>query len=151
MPDIATNRKARRDFQISDTHEAGIELKGTEVKAIRLGLVNLNDAFARIDGGQVQLHQCDIQPYDKAGIENHEPRRPRRLLLHKREIARLAAATQQQGQTLVALRMYWKNRRVKVEVGLGKGKAKADQREDMKRRTVEREAQRAVAGFNRRR
>lgn len=148
--DIATNRKARRDFHITDTYEAGIELKGTEVKSIRLGLVNLNDAFARVDRGQVQLFNCDIQPYERASHENHEPRRPRRLLLHKREILKLFAATQQQGCTLVALRLYWKNRRVKVEIGVGRGKAKADQREDLKRRTAEREIQRAVAGFNRR-
>lgn len=151
MSDIATNRKARRDFHITATYEAGIELRGTEVKAIRLGLVNLNDAFARIDRGQAFLLQCDIQPYERASHENHEPRRTRRLLLHKREITKLLAATQQQGQTLVALRMYWKKRNVKVELGLGKGKAKADQRQDMKKRTAEREMQRVVAGFNRRR
>ena len=148
--DIATNRKARRDYHISDTYEAGIELKGTEVKSIRLGLINLNDAFARVDRGQVHLLNCDIQPYERASHENHEPRRPRRLLLHKREILKLFTATQQQGCALVALRMYWKNRRVKVEIGVGRGKAKADQREDLKRRTAEREIQRAVAGFNRR-
>lgn len=149
--DIANNRKAGRDFHILDKYEAGLELKGTEVKSIRAGKVNISDAFARVEGNQVMLYGCDIQPWQTAGEWfNHMAKRPRRLLLHKREILKLASETAIKGHTLPLLRLYWKNRRVKVEIGVGKGKTHADQRHDLKKRVELREAQREMARFNQR-
>ena len=148
--EIATNRKAPRDFHIVEKYEAGIELKGTEVKSIRQGKINISDAFARIERGQCFLWNCDIQPYEKASHEQHEARATRRLLLHKNEIMKLWAASQQKGLALPALRAYWKDRRVKIEIGVGKGKTKGDQRQDMKKKVENREAQREVARFNER-
>ncbi|MEM9478823.1 MAG: SsrA-binding protein SmpB [Verrucomicrobiota bacterium] len=147
---IVSNKKALRDFIILEKFEAGIELKGTEVKSIRDGKMNLQDAFGRVENGQLFLHGCDIQPYERASHEQHLPRRPRRLLMHKKEIERLFSKSEIRGQTIIALRAYWKNRRVKIEIGLGKGKAQTDRREDLKKRVADREAQRAVANFNRR-
>jgi len=150
-PDIATNRKARRDYHISESLEAGIELRGTEVKSIRAGKVNLADAFVRIDNNEAILHGCHIQPWQTAGeYFQHAARRPRRLLLNKREILKLSEASAQKGCTLPALRMYWKNRRVKVELGVGKGKTHGDQRQDLKNRVEMREAEREMRKFNRR-
>lgn len=143
--DIATNRKARRDYHISERYEAGIELRGTEVKSIRAGKVNIGEAFARIDKGEAWLYQCDIRPYEQASHEFHVPLRNRRLLLHKNEIRKLAALTDQQGATLVPLRLYWKNGRVKIELGVGKGKDQRDKREDIKRRVHDREVSREIA------
>lgn len=148
MSDIATNRKARRDFVITETYEAGIELQGTEVKSIRAGKINLSDAFARVDRGQMWLYQCDIRPYEQASHEFHIPLRQRRLLLHKKEIRRLAALTDQKGATIVPLRLYWKNRRVKVELGVGKGKDQRDKRQDLKEQAHKREVDREIARFN---
>jgi SsrA-binding protein len=149
--DIATNRKAPRDFHILEKYEAGVELKGTEVKSIRAGHINLGDAFARIERGQAFLYGCDIKPYEKASHEQHEARRSRRLLLHKNEILKLYAASQQKGLTLVALRAYWKDKRVKIEIAVGKGKTHSDQRQDLKKRVEDREAAREMARFNERR
>ena len=146
--DIANNRKALRDFTIVERYEAGIELRGTEVKSIRQGKINLADAFARVDRDQVWLYNFDIQQYDKASHTQHEPRRSRRLLLHKREIRKLIALTQQKGLALPALRAYWKGARVKIEIGAGKGKTKGDQREDLKGKAMDSEAARAAANFN---
>ena len=149
--EVATNKKARRDYHISETFEAGIELRGTEVKSIREGKVNISDAFARVDKEQVFLYGCHIQPWQGAAeYFQHTPRRPRRLLLHKREILKLAQATEQKGYSLPCLRMYFKGRRVKVELGLGKGKSHADQRQDLKKRVEMREAEREMARHNRR-
>ena len=149
--DIATNRKAGRDFHILDKYEAGLELKGTEVKSIRAGKINISDAFARAENNQVMLYGCDIQPWQTAGEWfNHMAKRPRRLLLHKREILKLASETAIKGHTLPLLRLYWKNRRVKVEIGVGKGKTHADQRHDLKKKVELREAQREMARFNQR-
>lgn len=148
--DISVNRKALHDFHISERIEAGIELKGTEVKSIRGGLANVNNAFARIDKGQLFLIDVDIQPYAKASYEQHEPKRVRRLLLHRKEIERLAVLTLVAGHTLVALRMYWKEHRVKVEIGVGKGKDQRDQRADLKARVTKREMDREAASFNKR-
>jgi SsrA-binding protein len=148
MSDIATNRKALRDYQIQERIEAGLALVGTEVKSIRAGQVQLNDAFARIDKGRAILHQCDIQPYDKASHTQHDPRRPRVLLLHKREIRHLAAASQIKGCTIVALRLYWKGPHVKVELGIGKGRNKGDQREHDKIKGLDRDVRRAMSSFN---
>ncbi|MGF1655371.1 MAG: SsrA-binding protein SmpB [Verrucomicrobiales bacterium] len=145
-----TNRKALRDYHILDRYEAGIELKGTEIKSIRAGNANINDAFARIDHGQLFLYNANIQPYDNASHEQHEPTRPRRLLLHRREIARIFGVVNIEGHTLVALRLYWKNHLVKIELGVGKGKLSHDKRQDLKKRTETQEAKREVAAFNRR-
>lgn len=146
--EIATNRKAPRDYHILEKYEAGIELRGTEVKSIRLGKLNISDAFARVERGQVWLYGCDIQQYAKASHETHEPRRTRRLLLHKNEIMKLLAQTQQKGLALPILRIYWKGPRIKVELGLGKGKSHGDQRQDLKEKAENREAARVVANFN---
>lgn len=149
--DIATNRKAGRDYNIIDKYEAGLELKGTEVKSIRAGKINVSDAFARVENGQVFLYGCDIQPWQTAGeYFNHLSKRPRRLLLHRKEIRNLSTETAVKGCTLPLLRMYWKNRRVKVEIGVGKGKTHSDQRQDLKKKVEMREAQREMAHFNRR-
>ena len=149
--DIATNRKAGRDFHISDKYEAGIELRGTEVKSIRAGKINISDAFARVEKGQLFLYGCDIQPWETASLWfQHESKRPRRLLLHKREILKLDQATSIRGASLPLLRMYWKDRKVKVEIGVGKGKTHGDQRHDLKNRVELREAQREMARFNQR-
>lgn len=151
MSDIVTNRKAFHDYQIIDRIEAGIELKGTEVKSIRGGFANLTNAFARIENGQVFLFGADIQPYERASHEQHEPKRNRRLLLHKNEINKLFGLCSVKGHTLVALRMYWKDGRVKVELGVGKGKEARDKRLDLKERATKREADREVSRFNRKR
>ena len=147
---IASNRKARHDFTILETFETGIELRGTEVKSIRAGHVHVRDAFARVEKGEVWLHGCDIQPYERASFVQHDSRRPRKLLLHKREIIKLTGLTQEKGLTLIALRAYWKGQRVKIELGVGKGKAKGDRRDDLKKRVEDREAARAMADFNKR-
>jgi SsrA-binding protein len=149
--EISVNRKALRDFHILEKIEAGVELKGTEVKSIRAGHCNINSAFARIENGQAWLYDVDIQPYDKASHEQHEPKRTRRLLLHRGEIDRLFGKVQIKGLALVALRLYWKDSRVKVEIGVGQGKEQRDQRADMKQRVEKREMERTAANFNRRR
>ena len=148
--EISKNRNARHDFHIIDTYECGLELKGTEVKSIRAGKVNISDAFARVDKGQVFLHGCDIQPWETAGPWfQHMSRRPRRLLLHRSEILKIDQVTSQKGCTLVCLRMYWVNNRVKVEIGVAKGKTHGDQRQDLKNKVEMREALREVSRFNR--
>ncbi|MGE9267006.1 MAG: SsrA-binding protein SmpB [Verrucomicrobiales bacterium] len=148
---VARNKKARRDFHISETFEAGLVLVGTEVKSIRDSKVNIGDAFARIERGEAWLYGCDIQPWQTAGEWfQHAARRPRKLLMHRREILKLEQQLAQKGQTLVCLSLYFKGNRVKVELGLGKGKTHNDQRHDLKKRTELREAQREVARFNKR-
>ena len=147
--DIATNKKARRDFHISEKYEAGIQLQGTEVKSIREGKVNISDAYARVEQNEILLYGCDIQPWQTAGeYFQHAPKRPRRLLMHKREILKLAQLTHERGYTLPCLRLYFRGRRVKVEIGLGNGKTHSDQRQDLKKRVELREAQREMARFN---
>ncbi len=150
MSEIATNRKAPRDFHILETYEAGVELRGTEVKSIRQGKVNVSDAFARVDKKQVWLYNLDIQPYDKASHVQHEARRTRKLLLNKREINKLSEQSLIKGLALPVLKLYWKGALVKVEIGVGRGKTKGDQRQDIKERTENREAAREVARFNER-
>lgn len=150
MSDIATNRKALRDYHVLERYEAGVELRGTEVKSIREGKVNVSDAFARVDKNQVWLYNLDVQPYEKASHTQHEPRRTRRLLLHKREINKLVAQSLQKGLALPVLRIYWKGPLVKIEIGVGRGKTKGDQRQDIKARAENREAAREVARFNER-
>ena len=149
--DVATNKKARRDYHISEKYDAGIQLRGTEVKSIREGKVNISDAFVRIERQEAFLYGCDIQPWQTAGeYFQHAPKRPRKLLLHKNEILKLAQAADEKGYTLPCLRLYFKGRHVKVEFGVGKGKSYSDQREDLKKRVEMREAEREMARFNRR-
>ena len=149
--DIINNRKVLREYHILERFEAGIQLQGTEIKSIRAGHANLNDAFARVNEGEAYLFNADIQPYAQASHDSqHEPKRNRRLLLHKAEILKLYGQAQIRGHALVALRMYWKNGRVKVEIGVGKGKVASDKRADLKERVTKRETDREVARFNRR-
>lgn len=146
---IAENRKARHDYFIEDTYEAGIVLKGTEIKSLRLGRVNMNDAHARIDrNGEVQLINLHIAEYEQGNRYNHDPTRSRKLLLHRKEIDRLVGLTQQQGYTIVPLKIYIKNGFAKVLIGLGKGKKKFDKREDMKKKQMKRDADRAMKEYN---
>ena len=149
-PEIASNRKATHEYHILETIEAGVELRGTEVKSIRTGRINLRDAFARIEGGQCLLYGCDIQPYAQASWEQHEAKRVRRLLLHKKEIMRLYGVCQVKGHALVALRVYWKGPRVKIELGVARGKVSNDKRQDLKKKEANREVAREVARFNKR-
>jgi SsrA-binding protein len=148
--DIVTNRKARHNFQILESFEAGIALKGTEVKSIRAGLANITSAFARLEKGELFLHGLDIQPYLRASHEQHEAKRPRRLLVHRAELHKLREQVELQGCALPALKLYWKNRNVKVQIGVAKGKKAPDKRQDLKRQVAEREAARTAAAFNRR-
>jgi SsrA-binding protein len=148
MSDIANNRRAFHDYHIHQRYEAGMELKGTEVKSIRAGFATLNGAFARVENGEVWLYAADIQPYARASVEQHEPKRQRRLLLNKAEIGKLFEATVVEGHSLVALRMYWKGSRVKVEIGVAEGKQAHDKRTSIKQKTEKREADREVAKFN---
>jgi SsrA-binding protein len=148
--DIVTNRKARHNYQILESFEAGVALKGTEVKSIRAGLANMTSAFARLEKGELFLHGLDIQPYERASHEQHEAKRPRRLLVHRAELQKLREQVEQQGCALPALKLYWKNRNVKVQIGVAKGKKAPDKRQDLKRQVAEREAARTAAAFNRR-
>ena len=148
--DIVTNRKARHSYHILESFEAGVALRGTEVKSIRLGLANMTSAFARLEKGELFLHGLDIQPYERASHEQHEAKRPRRLLIHRHELLKLREAVELQGCALPALRLYWKKQHVKVEIGVAKGKKAPDKREDLKRKVAEREAARVASAFNRR-
>ena len=148
--DIVTNRKARHTYNILESFEAGIALRGTEVKSIRLGLANMTSAYARLDKGELFLHGLDIQPYERASHEQHEAKRPRRLLVHRAELHKLREAVEQQGCALPAMKLYWKKQHVKVQVGIAKGKKAPDKRQDLKRREAELEAARTAAAFNRR-
>ena len=141
---LADNRKAHHDYHILHTYEAGIVLLGTEVKSIREGRVNLRDSFARVEGGEVFIYNIHVSPYSHRGYADHEPTRRRKLLLHKGEIRRLIGKTVERGMTLVPVRMYLKNGRVKVVVGVAKGKKLYDKRETIRRREAERETRRAI-------
>ena len=141
---VATNRKARHDYTVLDVYEAGIELQGTEVKSLRAGRVSLNDAFATVTDGEVWLRGLHIQEYDFGSWTNHEPRRVRKLLLHRGEIARLVGKTREGGLTLVPLSLYFSGGLAKVELALVRGKAKHDKREAMAERDAKREAERVV-------
>jgi SsrA-binding protein len=143
---IAENRKAFHDFHLLETFEAGIALLGTEVKAVREGRVNLRDSFARVEDGEVFLYNVNISPYSHRGYADHEPLRRRKLLLHREEIRKLIGKTVERGMTLVPVRMYFKNGRVKVAVSLAKGKKEYDKRETIKRREVDRETRAAIKG-----
>jgi SsrA-binding protein len=143
------NRKALRDFHILERYEAGIELKGSEVKSIRAGKANIGDAFARIDNGQAFLYNADIQPYEQASHEIPAAKRVRRLLLHRHEIDKLYEEANVAGRALVILSLYWKNGKLKAEIGIGQGKVARDKRADLKKRATDRETAREVAKFNR--
>lgn len=141
---LADNRKAHHDYHILGTYEAGIVLLGTEVKSIREGRVNLRDSFARVEGSEVFIYNIHVSPYSHRGYADHEPTRRRKLLLHKGEIRKLIGKTVERGMTLVPVRMYLKNGRVKVVVGVAKGKKLYDKRETIRRREAERETRRAI-------
>ena len=143
MADIVTNPKARRDFHILETFEAGIVLRGTEVKALRAGKGQIADAFARVENDEVFLHNAHIDEYSHGNLLNHQPKATRKLLLHKSEIRKLFSLASVKGNALVPLALYWKNGKVKVALGVGKGKATYDKREDLKRRESDRELKRA--------
>src|SRR5438874_9226505 len=141
---IAENRKAYHDYHILETFETGVVLLGTEVKSIREGRVNLRDSYARTQNGEVFVYNLHIQPYSHRGYADHEPLRPRKLLLHAHEIRKLIGKTVERGMTLVPLRMYFKNGKVKVALGLARGKQLHDKRETLKRRDADRETRAAV-------
>ena len=140
---VARNRKAYFDFTIDDLFEAGLVLRGTEVKSLRLGKANIEDAYARFRDGEVFLLNAHISPYPHAAGENHEPTRPRKVLLHQRELKRLLGKLTEQGYTLIPLKLYFKDQYAKVELGLAKGKKKYDKREAIRRREEQREMDRA--------
>lgn len=141
---ITVNRKARHDYFVLETFEVGIELVGTEVKAIRQGGVNLKDSWCSIDGGELFVKGMHISPYEKGNIFNRDPFRVRRLLMHRREIMRLLGKVKQEGLTLIPLSLYFKSSRIKMELGLCKGKQLHDKRDDMARRDAKREIDRAM-------
>ena len=144
MADILSNPKARRDFHILDTFEAGIVLHGTEVKALRAGKGQIADAFARVDNNEVFLYNAHIEEYAHGNLQNHQPKAVRKLLLHKSEIRKLFTLASVKGNALFPLSFYWKNGKVKVALAVGKGKAQFDKREDLKRRESDRELKRAT-------
>lgn len=139
---IANNKKAYHDYFIDEKIEAGIELKGTEVKSIRMGHCSIKEAFVRIDDGEVVIYGMHVSPYEKGNIFNKDPLRPRKLLLHKKEIGRLAGKIKQKGYTLVPLRVYFKGSLIKVEIGLARGKKLYDKRQDIMKKDMRREAER---------
>jgi SsrA-binding protein len=143
--DILQNARARRDYHILDTYEAGLVLRGTEVKSLRAGRGQLSDSFARIENGQAWLHNAHIDEYSHGNQLNHVPKTPRKLLLHKAEIRKLMAVATIKGHALIPLSMYWKENRVKVQIGVGKGKDLYDKREDLKQRDADMEMRRATA------
>jgi len=147
--DVATNRQASYRYNLLEKWEAGMELMGSEVKSIRNGGVQIKDAYAALDKGEVWLHNMHIAPYDPASREGHDPERPRKLLLHRKEIERLIGKTQEKGLTLVPTRVYFKGSRAKVEIALAKGKDHVDKRRDLKAKDQKREIDRALAEHGR--
>ncbi|EEA85496.1 SsrA-binding protein SmpB [Peptacetobacter hiranonis] len=143
---LATNKKARHEFFIEETYECGIELKGTEVKSIRRGRVNLKEGYCSVDNGEVFMKQVHISPYEHGNIFNVDPLRVRKLLLHKHEIRKLIGATTVKGYSLVPLSMYLKNGRVKVEIALAKGKKLYDKRQDLAKKDAKRRIEREMTG-----
>jgi SsrA-binding protein len=141
---VATNRKARHEYFIRETYEAGLELRGTEIKSIRAGQISLAEAYVRVDGQQAWLVDAHIAPYDQASHFNHEPRRPRRLLLHRSEITRLWNEVRQQGLTIIPLQVYLKDGRAKLEIATAKGKKLYDKRAAIAERDAKREIERQV-------
>ena len=148
--DVATNRRARHKFELLDRFECGIELVGTEVKALREGRAQLGDAYAVIEGGEVWLRNLHIPPYAPAAGENHDPERPRKLLLHRSEVERLIGRSQRRGLTLIPTRIYFKGPWAKVELALARGKEQRDRRRELRDRDVQREIERELSGRRRR-
>lgn len=145
---ITVNRAARHDYFVLETFEAGIELFGTEVKSLRAGTVNLKDSYCRVDEGELFVYGMHVSPYERGNIFNRDPLRPRKLLMHKREIVRLLGQVTRDGCTLIPLSLYFSGSRVKVELGLCKGKKLYDKREDIARRDAERMMERTVKERN---
>jgi SsrA-binding protein len=143
---IADNRKARHDFFVEESLEAGIALAGTEVKSLRQGKCSLRDSYARIENGEALLYNVHISPYDPASRFNHDPLRTRKLLLHKHEILKLNSKVREKGYTLVPLKMYFRDGRAKVELGLARGKRQYDKRDDLAQRDAQRAIARALRG-----
>jgi SsrA-binding protein len=141
---VATNRKATHDYAIEDRFEAGIVLLGTEIKSIRAGQANLREGYVQVRGTELWLVNTHIAPYDPAGREGHDPLRPRKLLLHHKEIAKLLTRIQERGYTIIPLKMYLKNRRAKVEIALARGKRQYDKRETIAKREAGRQIERAL-------
>lgn len=146
IQNIAENRKARHDYFVEEDYEAGIVLLGSEVKSCRAGRVNLRDSYAQIRDGEIFLHNCHISPYEQANRFNHEPLRPRKLLMHRSEIMRLFGLVREKGFTLVPLQMYFKKGKAKVQLALARGKKAYDKRDDIAARDVKREMARAMRG-----
>ncbi len=146
---VATNRKATHDYSIEDRFEAGIALLGTEIKSVRAGQANLREGYVQVRGGELWLVNTHIAPYDPAGRQGHDPLRPRKLLLHRKEIARLLSRVQERGYTIIPLKIYLKNRRAKVEVALARGKRQYDKRETIAKREAGRQIERALKERNR--
>ena len=144
MADIVTNHKGRRDYHILETFEAGIALHGTEVKSLRSGKGQITDAFARVEEGEVWLYNAHIDEYSHGNLQNHVPKAPRKLLLHKSEIRKLFGLAAVKGNALIPLSFYWKNGKVKVALAVAKGKQQFDKREDLKTREADRELKRAA-------
>ena len=144
MGDIVTNPKARRDYFILETFEAGIVLHGTEVKSLRAGKGQIADAFARVDNGELWLHNAHIDEYTHGNRQNHATKGVRKLLLHHREILKLKSLSEKEGHAVFPLSLYWKNGKVKVALAVGRGKAQYDKREDLKRREADRELKRVT-------
>jgi SsrA-binding protein len=144
---VVTNRKAFHDYHIEEKFEAGLVLRGTEVKSLREGRANLQDSYATVEDGEVILHHCHISPYSHGNLMNHDPLRPRKLLLHRKEISRLLGQTQQKGMTLIPLRIYFTPRgHAKMELALARGKKQYDRRQTIKEREAGREIERAMKG-----
>ncbi|EFO80269.1 SsrA-binding protein [Oscillochloris trichoides DG-6] len=147
---VADNRKARHDYLIEETYEAGIVLTGSEIKSVRAGRINLRGSFARIFNDEIFLYDSHISPYEQSGTYfNHVPTRPRKLLLHRREISRLDGLIRQKGLTIVPLKVYFKGRRAKVELGVARGKKNYDKREDIAKRDAERDIERVMKSRDR--
>ncbi len=144
MADIVNNRRARYEYEILDKVEAGIELQGTEVKSLRAGNVNLAEAFCSVDDGQMKLYNCHIAPYEHGSYANHEPARPRVLLMHKKEIGKFKKGIEQKGLTIIPLRIYFKKGWAKVEIGLARGKKMHDKRQDIAERESKRRLDRIM-------
>ena len=147
---LATNRRARHEYFVIERFEAGIALRGTEVKSIRAGEVSLQESFVRVEQGRLVVEGMHVQPYRHGNVHNHDPVRPRQLLAHRAEIARLAGQVSLKGYALVPLRLTLRKGHIKLEIGVCRGKQQADKRETLRRRTADREAERAIAASRRR-
>lgn len=146
---IANNKKAYHEYFIDEVYEAGLMLQGTEVKSIREGHVSIKESYCRIRNGEVFVENMNISPYEQANRENHEPLRTRKLLLHRDEIAKITKKVEEKGLTLIPTKLYFKDRRAKIEIGIGRGKKLYDKRETLKRKQADREASRAIRDHSR--